>query len=175
MYGFKLIFQAVELAQHAEDMKREMDQSKDKVLVLEESIDRKVEQLEEEHFKLSRLQVTFIRFQFQSSSKGIFNFRSNIQVWLLMKVSLFNLAKDFYDLYWFLSSLNKCWNCFRRTVKGFVANWRNIKSNLVCTLLMKYSWKKSKNTRYFFNVILITLLKFISVHASACMLTVKVY
>merc|ERR1712136_194184 len=47
---------AVELAQHAEDMKREMDQSKDKVLVLEESIDRKVEQLEEEHFKLSRLQ-----------------------------------------------------------------------------------------------------------------------
>lgn len=47
---------AVELAQHAEDMKREMDLSKDKVLVLEESIDRKVEQLEEEHFKLSRLQ-----------------------------------------------------------------------------------------------------------------------
>nr|CAB3265658.1 E3 ubiquitin-protein ligase BRE1B [Phallusia mammillata] len=47
---------AVEMAQVTEDAKKEMEKQKERLNILEESVDRKVESLEEEHFKLSRLQ-----------------------------------------------------------------------------------------------------------------------
>jgi len=45
------------MTQMTEDAKREMVKQKERLAILEESVDRKVETLEEEHFKLSRLQV----------------------------------------------------------------------------------------------------------------------
>ncbi|XP_076817481.1 E3 ubiquitin-protein ligase BRE1A-like [Clavelina lepadiformis] len=47
---------AVEMTQVTEDIKRELEKYKGRVVILEESMDRKVESLEEEHFKLSRMQ-----------------------------------------------------------------------------------------------------------------------
>uniref|UniRef100_H2YL13 E3 ubiquitin protein ligase n=1 Tax=Ciona savignyi TaxID=51511 RepID=H2YL13_CIOSA len=48
---------AVEMSQLREDLLRELEKKKQRLLVVEELVDRKVELLEEEHFKISRLQV----------------------------------------------------------------------------------------------------------------------
>uniref|UniRef100_H2YL12 E3 ubiquitin protein ligase n=1 Tax=Ciona savignyi TaxID=51511 RepID=H2YL12_CIOSA len=47
---------AVEMSQLREDLLRELEKKKQRLLVVEELVDRKVELLEEEHFKISRLQ-----------------------------------------------------------------------------------------------------------------------
>uniref|UniRef100_H2XT97 E3 ubiquitin protein ligase n=1 Tax=Ciona intestinalis TaxID=7719 RepID=H2XT97_CIOIN len=47
---------AVEMTQIREDLLRDVEKKKERLSILEESMDRKVENLEEEHFKLSRLQ-----------------------------------------------------------------------------------------------------------------------
>lgn len=47
---------AVEAAQETEDLKREMEKYEQRITTLEETIEKKVENLEEEHFRVSRIQ-----------------------------------------------------------------------------------------------------------------------
>jgi len=48
---------AIEAAQAAEDARREMNKYKEKVQVLEDTVEKNIESLEEERFKISRIQV----------------------------------------------------------------------------------------------------------------------
>lgn len=49
------------MSQAAEDMKRELEKQQKKGSTLEEQVNEKIEKLEEEHFKLSRLQVGIMK------------------------------------------------------------------------------------------------------------------
>ena len=57
------------MTQVTEDIKRELEKYKGRVVILEESMDRKVESLEEEQFKLSRMQVPL---HCDTASKSLF-------------------------------------------------------------------------------------------------------
>lgn len=55
-------WQAFELSQMSEDLRRDLVKARERARVSEESVDRKIETIEEENFKRSRAQVIFLLF-----------------------------------------------------------------------------------------------------------------